>query len=54
VDGKGNLPQDRGEQLLRFRGDAAFRSASNHSITNRGTETQISDVIELAPCPKAK
>lgn len=54
VDGKSNLPQDRGEQLLRFAGDAAFRPASNHSITNKGPETQVSVVVELAPCPKTR
>lgn len=41
------LSADRGEIAEREAGNAVFRTPSKHSITNHGTETQISVIVEL-------
>jgi hypothetical protein len=50
-----NMPEDKGEVMTRPAGEALFRTASKHSITNLGNQTQISVIVELKhDCGTAK
>lgn len=51
LDGSATLPADQGEQITRNPGDAEYRTASRHSIRNLTKDPQVSDIIELRPCP---
>jgi hypothetical protein len=47
LDSNRRLPEDQGETVDRDAGDAMFRTGSNHSITNRGSKSQVSVIVEL-------